>query len=932
MKSLKELVLVDGSGYIFRAYYALPSMTRSDGTPVNAVFGFTNMLLKLLEEVQREKGGNIGIAVIFDAARKTFRNEIYNDYKANRSEAPEDLIPQFDLIKKIPVVFNLPSIESLGFEADDLIASYAKKSLEKKIKVTVISSDKDLMQLLKYDINIFDPIKRKDIREEDVLKKFGVLPEKVIDVQALAGDQSDNIPGVPGIGVKTAALLINEYGNLQNLLDNCSNIKQLKRREKLEANKDLALISKKLVTLKEDVSLPIPIEDLAFNPLDINKLIKFLDQMEFSRIKSQVIAKFGDVDNKQLEIAAKNINSQNNLSNEQKNQRQNINKKTYKLILSKDELELWLKQINYNGVVAIDCETNSLSANEAEIVGFSLSLEDSKACYIPLNHKKSEQRIEGQISLEDFKILIKPIMEDASILKIGQNLKYDLIILNRIGIDLENYDDTMLMSYVLDAGKNGHGLDELSRIYLSHETVKYSSVIGKEKGKKTFDYVDFDLALEYAAEDADVTFRIWVLLKKRLLDEGLFSFYFYTEKPLVKVILTMELTGVKVDFNKLEKLIIKFESEINKVEEMIFKITNQKFNIGSPKQLGDILFDKMKLSHGKKGKSGNYQTDVGVLEKLSNEGVPITNLILKWRHYNKLKSTYCEGLISRRNRFTTRVHTSFGMASTNTGRLSSNDPNLQNIPIKTPEGKEIRSAFVSGKGKKIVSIDYSQIELRILAHVAKIDNLVQGFKNDDDIHSLTAMEVFQISKSELTNDHRRKAKTINFGIIYGISPFGLANQLNISNSEAKEYIEKYFRRYPGIRKYMNETIEFCRHNKFVKTAFGRKVFIPFINDKNALRRNFGERSAINAPIQGAAADMIKRSMIQVSKYLKKNNFHTKMILQVHDELIFEVPNDEISTTPFQIANIMENAYKPVIDFQVPLKADIGIGDSWADAH
>ena len=929
MKPIKELVLVDGSGYIFRAYYALPSMTRSDGTPVNAVFGFTNMLLKLLEEVQREKGGNVGVAVIFDAARKTFRNEIYSDYKANRSEAPEDLIPQFDLIKKIPIVFNLPSIESVGFEADDLIASYVKQSLEKKIKVTVISSDKDLMQLLKYDINIFDPIKRKDIREEDVLKKFGVLPKKVIDVQALAGDQSDNIPGVPGIGVKTAALLINEYGNLQNLLDNCSNIKQLKRREKLEANKDLALISKRLVTLKEDVSLPIPIKDLAFNPLDINKLIEFLDEMEFSRIKSQVVSKFDNIDNNQLKTASKNNIPQDNLLNKQI---QNINKKNYKLILSKNELELWLKQINYNGVLAIDCETNSLSANEAEIAGFSLSLENSIACYIPLNHKNSEQRIEGQISLEDFKILIKPIMEDASILKIGQNLKYDLIILNRIGISLKNYDDTMLMSYVLDAGKNGHGLDELSRIYLSHDTVKYSSVIGKEKGKKTFDYVDLDLALEYAAEDADVTFRIWIILKKRLLAEGLFSFYFYIEKPLVKVILSMELTGVKVDFNKLKKLIIKFESKINEVEEIIFKITNEKFNIGSPKQLGDILFDKMELPQGKKGKSGNYQTDVGVLEKLRNEGVPIANLILRWRHYNKLKNTYCEGLISRKNKFTTRVHTSYGMASTTTGRLSSNDPNLQNIPIKTPEGKEIRSAFVSEEGKKIVSIDYSQIELRILAHVAKIDNLIQGFKNNDDIHSITAMEVFQISKSELTDDLRRKAKTINFGIIYGISPFGLANQLNISNSEAKEYIEKYFRRYPEIRKYMSETIEFCRENKFIKTAFGRKVFIPFINDKNALRRNFGERSAINAPIQGSAADMIKRSMIQVYKYLKKNNFHTKMILQVHDELIFEVPKNEISTIPYDIANIMENAFRPIIDFQVPLKADIGIGESWADAH
>ena len=929
MKSIKELVLVDGSGYIFRAYYALPSMTRSDGTPVNAVFGFCNMLLKLLEEVQREKGGNVGVAVIFDAARKTFRNEIYKNYKANRSEAPEDLVPQFDLIKKIPIVFNIPSIESVGFEADDLIASYAKKALEKKIKVSVISSDKDLMQLLKYDINIFDPIKRKDIQEEDVFKKFGVSPNKVIDVQALAGDQSDNIPGVPGIGVKTAALLIHEYGTLQNLLDNCSSIKQLKRREKLEANKDLALISKQLVTLKEDVDLPIPIKDLAFNPLDINKLITFLDEMEFSRIKSQVISKFGEIKNSQSEKYSKDFNSQKNLYVKQT---KTINKSIYKLILSKDELEVWLKQIQYYGNVAIDCETNSLSANEAELVGFSMSLEDSKACYIPLNHKDNDLRIKDQISLSDFKKLIKPIMEDASILKIGQNLKYDLIILSRINISVNNYDDTMLMSYVLNAGKNSHGLDELSRIYLSHETVKYSSVVGRDKGKKTFDYVGLDLALEYAAEDADVTYRIWVILKKKLLNEGLFFFYFYIEKPLVKIILSMELTGVKVDFKKLEQLIFKFEIKIKEVEGKIFKISNETFNIASPKQLGDILFDKMKLPQAKKGKSGNYQTDVGILEKLSNEGIPIADLILKWRHYNKLKSTYCEGLISRKNKVTARVHTSYGMASTTTGRLSSNDPNLQNIPIKTLEGKEIRSAFISGEGKRIVSIDYSQIELRILAHVAKIDNLIRGFKDNNDIHSLTAMEVFQINESELTDDFRRRAKTINFGIIYGISPYGLANQLNISNSEAKDYIEKYFERYPGIREYMNETIEFCREHQFVETVFGRRVFIPFINDKNASRRNFGERSAINAPIQGAAADMIKRSMIQVSAYLEKTNSRTKMILQVHDELIFEVPKNEISTIPYDIARIMENAYKPVIDLRVPLKADIGVADSWAEAH
>ena len=939
-KGINEIVLVDGSGYIFRAYYALPRMTRSDGLPVNAIFGFCNMLLKLLEDIQKEKGGGIGVAVIFDAARKTFRNDIYQDYKANRSDPPEDLVPQFDIIKTIPELFNIPSIQSLGFEADDLIASYSKKAINENINVTIVSSDKDLMQLLKYNVTLFDPIKRKDIGPKDVLEKFGVNPTKVIDVQALAGDQSDNIPGIPGIGVKTASLLINEFDNLENLLDKCSTIPQIKRRKKIESNKELAIISKKLVTLKEDVELPISLEKLKFKPLEVKKLISFLDDMEFSRIKSQVLSKFGNPDHKnhiespeystqEEKIFQKDLNIKKSESVENYGE---IDPNKYLLINNEEQLNLWILEIYKTGIVAIDCETTSLSAKEADIVGFSMSLDKSNSCYIPLSHKNEQGILNNQINLHTFIKIIKPIMEDEAILKIGQNMKYDLIILNGLGIKTKNFDDTMLMSYVLNSGKHSHKLDDLSKLYLNHETLKFSSVISKEKGKKTFDYVDISTALKYAAEDADITFRLWKIFRNDLLKNKQYSFYFYMEKPLISIILNMELNGIKINIEKLKKLTNEFEEKIAKIEGMVFEKVGEKFNVGSPKQLGEILFEKMKLPHGKKGKSGNYQTDVGVLEKLKNENIAVANDILNWRQFNKLKTTYCEGLITRGNKETSRVHTSFGLASTTTGRLSSNDPNLQNIPIKTDEGKKIRGSFISKKDHELVSIDYSQIELRILAHVAKIENLIKGFKNNNDIHSLTAMEVFQVNESELTSELRRRAKTINFGIIYGISPYGLANQLNISNSEAKEYIKKYFRKYPGIENYMSSTIKYCKDNGFVSTLFGRKIFIPFINDKNTLRRNFGERSAINAPIQGGAADMIKRSMIQIDRYILSNNLKTKMLLQVHDELIFEIPKSEIESVPTKIASIMEVCYKPVLNFSVPLRAEIGKGTNWAEAH
>ena len=927
---MKQLVLVDGSGYIFRAYYALPRMNRSDGTPVNAVFGFCNMLLKLLEDTQRDNGGDVGFAIIFDAARKTFRNEIYPNYKANRSEPPDDLIPQFEIIKNMPEAFNIASIQYPGFEADDLIASYAKLAHEKGIKTTVVSSDKDLMQLLNNNIKIFDPIKRKELGKKEVFEKFGVEVEKVIDVQALAGDQSDNVPGVPGIGIKTAALLINQYGNLENLLQRCSEIKQEKRRKALEENKDLAIISKKLVTLKDDISLPVKIEEFAFKPMKIEILVDFLDQMEFSRIKSQVLKKYGNsietVSQKNEDFVSSD--SKKNLAPK----RIEVKKNNYKLITDVSQLKDWIKLIDYKGYVSIDCETNSLNVMEASIIGFSMSIEDSISCYIPLNHKSEEGKSLNQIQINDFCAIVKPILEDPAILKIGQNLKYDLIILKRLQISCQNYDDTMLMSYVLNSGKHKHGLDELSKIYLNHETSKFSDVTKIKNKKVTFDFVDFESALDYAAEDADVTFRLWEIFKQKLIKEDLYQFYFYIEKPLVNIIINMEIVGMKIDSEILKKLSIKFKLKISEIEKSIYKISGEHFNVGSPKQLGQILFEKMNLPYGKKGKSGNYQTDVNILEKLRNENFLIANKTLEWRQFNKLLTTYCDGLISRENLVTKRIHTSFGMASTITGRLSSNDPNLQNIPIKTSEGKAIREAFVAKPGCKIVSIDYSQIELRILAHVADIKSLKNGFKNNQDIHSITAMDVFQVKQDDVTQELRRRAKTINFGIIYGISPYGLANQLDITNSEAKDYIEKYFSQYPGIKSYMNETIQDCRSKGYVETPFGRKIFIPFINDKVVLRRNFGERSSINAPIQGGAADMIKRAMIKIFDYINTENINTKMILQVHDELLFEVPENELSFIPRKIADIMEKAYEPMIDFSVPIKADIGYGKSWSESH
>ena len=917
-----ELVLIDGSGYIFRAYYALPPMFKSDGTPVNAVFGFSNMLLKLVEDIQEEKGGFVSIAVIFDASRETFRNKIYPQYKANRSDPPEDLIPQFQLIKKVPESFNLQSIELQGYEADDLIASYCVQAISQKKKVTIISADKDLMQLIRPNVTMIDPMKKSQVTEKTVLEKFGVLPNKVIDVQALAGDSSDNVPGIPGIGPKIAAQLINEYQSLEKLLENSEKIKQEKRRDSIIQNREMAIISKKLVTLREDINLPKSIDELKFQPLNVEKLIKFCESMEFNRIKTTVISRYG----------LKSIIKSDDVNEKKKNGlyiplRKKIDRDNYILISDKDNLSNWVKIAREKGSFSIDCETNSLHVIDSSIVGFSMSFEDSKSCYIPISHSQG-----NQINIKDFVLIMEPILKDSSILKIGQNIKFDILILKKIGLEVNNFDDTMLMSYVLRTGERGHSLNELSKDFLLHEPLKFEDITTVNKKKLTFDQVDIDSALTYAAEDADLTFRLWEILRIKLIENKLYDFYFYFERPLIKTICEMEFNGCRIDNIELLKLSQKFSGQMKVLENEIHKEAGEKFNVGSPKQLGEVLFSKLNLPHSKKGKSGNYQTDVKILEKLKSEKFLIAEKILEWRQFSKLKNTYCEGLLARQSNKTGRIHTSFGMASTLTGRLSSNDPNLQNIPIKSNAGRQIRKAFISDNDSKIVSIDYSQIELRILAHVAKIDALINAFVKEEDIHTVTAKEVFQVTEEEVSTELRRRAKIINFGIIYGISPYGLAVQLDISNSEAKEFIVNYFKRYPGIKDYMESTIQNCKINGFVSTPFGRRIFIPFINDKLALRRNFAERSAINAPIQGGSADLIKLAMPKVLNFVKENKLKSKILLQVHDELIFEVPNCEVDIIKNEIPKIMTTCHEPYIKTDVPLKAEFGIGENWDDAH
>ncbi len=923
----KHLYLVDGSGYIFRAYFAIPKRETSDGTPVNATFGFTNMLIKLLRDSDAD-----AIAVIFDKSGKTFRNDIYPEYKAHRPEAPEDLVPQFAAIREATRAFNLPCIDMAGYEADDLIATYARQAKAAGAEVTIVSSDKDLMQLVDGGIAMFDPMKDKLIGRDEVVEKFGVQPEKVVEVQALAGDSTDNVPGVPGIGIKTAAQLITEYGDLDTLLARAGEIKQPKRREKLIENAELARISRRLVLLEQNVPVEVGIEGFGLKQPEPDDLRAFLERYEFRSLLRRLSDQLGDVDEAAAVPAAP----------------ESAAEASYELVQDLPALEAWVAAAQARGTVAVDTETTSLDPLAAELVGVSLAVTPGKACYIPLGHKGSGPSgdlldlggldLEGateapkQIPMKQAIAALKPLLEDPGVLKVGQNIKYDMLVLARQGIAVAPVDDTMLLSYVLEGGLHGHGMDDLAQLHLDYQTIKFKEVAGSGKNQVTFDLVPLDKALDYAAEDADITLRLYELLKPRLVADRLTTVYETIERPLVPVLVKMEQTGIKVDRDTLRRMSNDFATRIGELETQIHKLAGRSFNIGSPKQLGEILFDEMSLPGGKKGKTGAYATGADVLEGLAAQGHDLPVRVLDWRQLSKLKSTYTDALQNQINPETGRVHTSYSQAIASTGRLSSNDPNLQNIPVRTEEGRKIRTAFVAEKGHVLLSVDYSQIELRLTADIAEVEALKQAFHEGQDIHAITAAQVFGIPVEGMDPMIRRKAKAINFGIIYGISAFGLAQNLGIPQGEAKAYIEAYFERYPGIRAYMDKTKKEAHEQGFVTTLFGRKIHLPGIQDKNPARRSFSERAAINAPIQGTAADIIKRAMIRVPPALEGAKLSARMLLQVHDELMFEVPEAEVEATSALVREVMENACAPAVELSVPLVADAGTGANWAEAH
>ncbi len=915
--------LIDGSGYIFRAYYALPPLSRKrDGLPTGAVSGFCSMLFKLLEDSKSKENLQkpTHFAVIFDSGRKTFRNKIYSDYKANRSEAPEDLAPQFEYIRKSVLAFNLPSVDLLNYEADDLIATYVDQILKKGAKVTIVSSDKDLMQLFKKGVRIFDPMKNKFITDEDVFKKFGVDSNKVIDVQALAGDSSDNVPGVPGIGVKTAAELINKYGTLEKLLKSVNEIKQTKRRETLSKNKDKAVISKQLVTLKHDAPIDRDLADFKLKEIDKDKLYNFLREMEFNRLLSSAISAYGEPNLENI----KNEKIEKNSIIEKP-----INNKNYHLITDEEEIVKWVKEAEEVGEVAVDTETDSLDPHQANLVGISLSSKIGKACYIPIGHKSNK-------SLDKQKVLtkLKSLLQDPSIKKIGQNIKFDFIIFYKNGIVLNSLEDTMLMSYVLDAGKNRHNMDTLSRLHLNHKTISFKDLVGTGKSEINFNEVDIEKAKDYAAEDADVTYRLYKKFSKNLKLEKLKNIYEIFEKPLIKILAFMEIEGIKINSKFLKKLSLKFEKKIRQIQIEIFKISNKEFNIASPKQLGEIIYNDLKIAGLKKTKKGSFATSASVLEDLAFKGHEFPQLVLDWRQLSKLKNTYSDSLPEHLNPVSKRVHTSFLLAATTTGRLASSDPNLQNIPIKSEDGRDIRKAFVAEKNHVLISADYNQIEMRILADLADVKELKKAFKNNEDIHSLTASQIFNVDIKKINKDQRRKAKAINFGIIYGISQYGLAKQINVSNYEAEEFLNSYFAKFPEIKVYMDNTKEFCRKCGYVNNIFGRRSHFNSINDKNYNVRNFQERAAINAPIQGSASEIMRLAMIRLDKkFSYQKNLKSRMLLQIHDELIFEVHKDEIN----KIKKIIKEEMVSVADsdyhsFSIPLTVDINIGDNWGELH
>ncbi len=944
---IHHVVLVDASGFIFRAFHAIQILTRPDGTPVNAVYGFITMLMKLLDDMQPDH-----IAIIFDSARKTFRNDLDPSYKANRTEPPDELVPQFALVREATEAFNLDCIELNGFEADDLIATYTKEAINEGADVTIVSSDKDLMQLVSDRVTMFDSFKNKRIGPEQVQEKFGVGPEKVVDVQSLAGDSSDNVPGVPGIGIKTAAQLIQEFGDLDTLLARASEIKQNKRRENLIEHADKARLSRELVRLRNNVPLAIPLSQLERRQPDLVHLEHFLKEQGFKSILARLHSRASQEPPSPPPQSTKSelpqASSINNLDKMQSSIPPKPPQPLYELVQTADALQTWIEGALEQGLVAVDTETTSLDQTRAELVGISLCLQQGNACYIPVGHvtpgtppsmdlleqTQAEAEKPRQIQLETALDMLRPILMDPSVLKIGHNIKYDMVVLARYGVMVSPVDDTMLLSYVLEGGKHGHGMDELAELNLGHTTIKYKEVTGTGKSKITFDQVSLEQALNYAAEDADITLRLHHALKPRLLLEHLATVYETLERPLIPVLAAMEQKGIKVDLAQLKQVSQEFSQRLVTLEQEIHGLAGKTFNVGSPKQLGEVLFDDLKMEGGQKGKAGSYSTGADVLESLAAQGHELPEKVLEWRHLDKLRSTYAEALIHQINPHTHRVHTSYAMASAATGRLSSTDPNLQNIPIRTEEGRKIRRAFVAEPGFQLLSLDYSQIELRLLAHVADIDVLKNAFWEGQDIHALTASQVFNIPLENMDSGIRRKAKAINFGIIYGISAFGLARQLSVEQSEAASYIKSYFERYPGIQDYMERTKHYCRAHGYVETLFGRRCHVPAIHDKNPARRNFSERAAINAPLQGTAADILKRAMIRVPQTLEQHDLTDQafMLLTVHDELLFEVKEPALEKTSQVIKQVMESATLPALQLSIPLTVDVGHGPSWDEAH
>ncbi|WP_170433694.1 DNA polymerase I [Ruegeria arenilitoris] len=924
-----HLHLIDGSAFIFRAYHALPPLTRkSDGMPIGAVSGFCNML-------QRYVDGDHGpdapthLAVIFDKGSHTFRNDMYDLYKANREAMPEDLRPQIPLTRQATEAFNIACKELEGYEADDIIATLACQARQAGGRVTIVSSDKDLMQLVGDGVEMLDAMKNKRIDREGVFEKFGVYPERVVDVQALAGDSVDNVPGAPGIGIKTAALLINEFGDLETLLDRAEEIKQPKRRETLIEKRDQIELSKRLVQLDCETPLDFTLDDLELRDPDPDKLMEFLAEMEFRTLTKRIADKLGVEPPVIADTPAP-------AADEPQAEDIPFDSSKYECVRDAVALRKWIDQAYERGWLAVDTETTGLNEMIADLVGISLCIEPGEACYIPLTHRDgssddlfgSDALAEGQMPLDEALEMLKPVLEDPSILKIGQNMKYDAKIFARYGVDVAPIDDTMLMSYAMHAGEHGHGMDTLSERYLGHTPIPIKPLLGSGKSAITFDKVPIDEATAYAAEDADITLRLWKLFKPQLHRVQVTTVYETLERPLVPVLAEMEMHGIKVDRDVLSRMSNAFAQKMAGLEAEIHELAGETFNVGSPAQLGEILFDKMGLEGGKKGKTGKYSTGADVLEDLATEH-ELPRRVLDWRQLSKLKSTYTDALQTHINPDTGRVHTSYAITGANTGRLASTDPNLQNIPVRTEEGRRIREAFIAEPGNVLVSLDYSQIELRILAHIADIPALKQAFADGLDIHAMTASEMFDVPLDEMTPEIRRKAKAINFGVIYGISGFGLARNLRIPRAEAQGFIDRYFERFPGIRRYMDETIAFAKEHGYVQTLFGRKIHTTEINAKGP-HAGFARRAAINAPIQGTAADVIRRAMVRMPEAIE--GLPAKMLLQVHDELLFEVAEDTVDKTIEIARDVMENAPDPAVKLDVKLTVDAGKGANWAEAH